>query len=73
MSQDTSGNRPVTLSVDDIERLVNKVNGLESVVRELVEYFSCRSEPFGPIAANRMLLTLSEDDIGEWLRRKIQE
>jgi hypothetical protein len=73
MSQEPAESLPITLSVDDVERLVRKIEGLESVLREVVVHLGSPYEPINYISTGRMLSTLSEEDIRDWLREKIQE
>jgi hypothetical protein len=73
MTDDVSDNRTITLTIEDAERLVRKIHGLESVLRDLVDYLSKYREPFGHFAASRMHSEMSIEDLTEWLREKSRQ
>lgn len=70
MANKAPHHQTITLTLEDAERLVRKIQGLESVLRDLIDYLSQYREPFGHFAASRMHSEMSVEDLTEWLREK---
>jgi hypothetical protein len=70
MANKAPRHQTITLTLEDAERLVRKIQGLESVLRDLIDYLSQYRELSGHFAASRMHSEMSVEDLTEWLREK---
>lgn len=59
----------ITLSLEDAELLVNKIQSLENTLRDLIEILG--GDQVDNFVASDMLKNLSTHDLEGWLRRKI--